>query len=279
MMKKNSQAGFTLIEIMIAIAIMAALTVYTAQSIQAALSISSKYGKRIEESSELRDVLGIMERDISLAFHYRDIYSTMNAELKKEKNKGQEQNDEEEKPSKNYTVFQGEKNQLHFSSLSHVRTGLDSKKSNQAEISYYVKPCEKKRTKKKQSVQCLWRRISNHIDKKIHEGGRAIALLEDVKSLSFRYVGENVEDGIAAEKEIDWKEKWLSGEGGEEKTRDKFPVAVEISISVNRIVDGKPVAQSMQSIARVRFPNNAKKKPATDESETEDSDDENEDNQ
>src|SRR5690606_21181322 len=64
--------GFTLIEVLIAIAILAVLSMYTAQSIQSAVQSKAKISSDLERTSTLRDAVKIIERDIQLAFNYRD---------------------------------------------------------------------------------------------------------------------------------------------------------------------------------------------------------------
>ena len=258
----SPESGFTLIEILLAIAIMATLTTYTAQSIQSALQTSRKYKKRIDESSELRSVLHIMERDINLAFHYRDIYTEMNDELKDKKDNDNSEDGESTPPPPNYTEFKGEKNSLHFTSLSNIRTALDSQESDQAEIGYYIKNCQPRGKKSSSSIPCLWRRLSPFLDEKVDEGGRAIVLLENVKALNLRYVGP-----LEEESEAKWQERWMTKEGADDKTRDKFPLAVEIELVVTRNVAGKDVEQKLSTIAQIRFPNNPRKEEESENTE------------
>ena len=128
-MTSRNQFGFTLIEVLISIMILATLTVFTAQSIQSALQTSKKYRAQIDEASELRDVLRIIESDINVAFHYRDIDKEMSEAIKKENQSKNENNgnapnienpNQPERP--NYTEFKGEKDSLHFTSLGNART-------------------------------------------------------------------------------------------------------------------------------------------------------------
>lgn len=65
-------SGFTLLEVVIAMMIMAFLSLFTVQSIQQALKTKAKVQKEIDKASTLRDALRIMERDINMAFNYRD---------------------------------------------------------------------------------------------------------------------------------------------------------------------------------------------------------------
>ena len=69
--RSKSAAGFTLLELLLAMSLMAFLSVMTMQSIQRALKTKAKLQKNIDLQSSIRDALRVMERDIQLAFHYR----------------------------------------------------------------------------------------------------------------------------------------------------------------------------------------------------------------
>ncbi len=69
----KSASGFTLLEVIIAMMIMAFLSLFTVDAIQKAVKTKAKVQKEIDKTSTLRDALRIMERDINMAFNYRDI--------------------------------------------------------------------------------------------------------------------------------------------------------------------------------------------------------------
>ncbi|NJL25449.1 MAG: type II secretion system protein [Calothrix sp. SM1_5_4] len=66
-------SGFTLIEVVIAMMILTFLSLFTMQAVQNAIKTKAKVQKEIDKTSTLRDALRIMERDINMAFNYRDI--------------------------------------------------------------------------------------------------------------------------------------------------------------------------------------------------------------
>ena len=94
----------------------------------------------------------------------------------------------------------------------------------------------------------MWRRISPVIDDKVDEGGDETVLLENVTDLKFRYLGPGSEE--------DWRQDWISGEGGDAITKNKFPYAVEITLEVQNknIKNDKPLA--MTAVAAIANPNN-----------------------
>ena len=69
---RNSR-GFTLIEVMIVLVIMATLSILSSQSIQQAIKNKIKLQTQVEDMSQVRDALKVIERDVNLAFHYTDL--------------------------------------------------------------------------------------------------------------------------------------------------------------------------------------------------------------
>src|SRR5690606_22958188 len=70
-MKKSS--GFTLIEVVIAMTIMAFLTVMVAQSMRRSADFKGKVQRNIDQRSAINSAMRIIERDINLAYHYQDV--------------------------------------------------------------------------------------------------------------------------------------------------------------------------------------------------------------
>lgn len=269
--------GFTLVEVAIAMLIMSFISVATVQAIQRALATRSKVQKDIDKNSTLRDALRIMERDINMAFNYRDptieLYNLAQQERKKADQAASGTGtggtgsgtatgtgtptttnplDEEkykQKEQKIVTHFIGEVESLDFTSLSNVRVTEDAKVSSQAEIGYRIKPC-RRRTTQEQSSRCLWRRISDYIhEEDITKHGQETVLLENITEFKLRYLGPG-RDG-------EWVDSWITNERGDDLTRFRFPYAVEITIAVK---DPDPKAKDktlrMTTVASIRNPNN-----------------------
>lgn len=303
-------AGFTLVEVIITMTILAFISIFLAQSMQSALSSKKKIQGRVDRDSKLRDALSVLRNDIKLSFNYRDINVELYNEAQKEREKRKKEkktistsstttggdstsgegssgdgstgsvdkpdtaatNTEENKPfvpkeQKIYTQFQGQADNLHFTSLSLPRVQANAQTSNQSEVSYFLKDCRGRLNKDHQS-KCLWRRTSAVIDEDLTTGGNEMALLEDVTEFKLRYLGPGTEG--------EWRDDWMSGEGGDAITKNKFPDAVEISIEVQD-KDTKENPISMTVVAPIRFPNNPNVLPTSDStSTTEDSTDDSE---
>ncbi len=263
------RSGFTLIEVVVAIAILAVLSIYTAQSIQRGIKSKAKIEKEIERTSVVRDALKVIERDINLAFNYRDINVSL-YNLAGQARTSQSPSASttpipgstqsavavpqaaaspfKPKEQKLLTAFLGSNKDISLTTLSGVRTQADTQTSDQVVVGYQVKDCTNRINKNLKS-RCLWRRLNPIISDDITKGGDETVLLENVTRFELRYLGPG--------KETEWIKDWSSGVKGDDSTRGKFPYAVEITIEAqNKNIPGdKPVA--MTWVASLRFPNNA----------------------
>jgi len=281
--------GFTLLEVIIAMMIMAFLSLFTVEAIQRALKTKTKVQKEIDKNATLRDALRIMERDINMAFNYRDINlelhnQTQDARQKKSKKAyvpdsklSAEENAKKKaeheaaqaaastsdgerfkkKEEKIATQFIGESEAIDFTSLSNIRMSEEQKISSQAEIGYKIKSCRRRSTQE-QSSKCLWRRVSNYIHEDITKAGEETVLLENVTEFKLRYLGPGKDD--------EWVDQWItSDKGGDDTTKNKFPYAVEITLAVkDTTTDAKDKVLRMTAVAAIRNPNNKKEAPKTD---------------
>lgn len=280
--------GFTLLEVLIAMAILAFVTIFTAQAISTALKNRTKVQGEIERTSGVRDALKIMENDINRAFHHSDINIALYNAAAKERNR---KIDEAQKgagagsittptptptpnpntggmgtgavttPTNNYaqmeklklkeekqlTHFMGEAEKLDFTTLSNARISSDERTSDQAEIGYFLREC-KSRSDRSKSSRCLIRRVSPIIDNDITKDGEETALLENVLALEFRYLGPPAPP--------EWTDLWLTNERGDDRTKNKFPDAVEVTLEAKDVNDANAKAVRMTMVAGIRNPNN-----------------------
>lgn len=281
---QNSRSGFTLLEVLIAITLLATLMAFTAQSVLRSSRDKVKLQGEIDRDSRLTNALRTMERDINMAFHHRQIVTEVEKEVKKAnqaqgQGQGQGQgtgnttgattgatagatgattgqqpgnpngnqgfDDFEVHEYPQLTQFMGTEKSIHFTSLSHVRTQKDSPESDQQEVGYYLESCDAKN--EGDATQCLWRRASAYIDENVDKGGGSVLLLAGVKDLKFRFYGEE---------KLDWVSAWRTDQGGDDATKDKFPLAVEVTLSVTE----KGKESSVSTVVPILFPNNIPKK-------------------
>lgn len=272
-MKKSS--GFTMIELMITITILGTLTLLTAQSIQQAVKAKVKLQDQIDDVSRMRDALRLLERDINLAYHYRDLEKEIDQLVKKkpanqQQQQGggtipaggsfpgdpgpltneaqtQQQQERREVPRKDpETHWVGTEDSLNFVTMNNARTVRNSRQADFIEVGYSLRDC-KSLTEGGGSSKCLWRRSSPHVDLDVTKGGDEVALLEHVTEFKLRYMGKGKQD---------WATSWRTDAQGDAASKGKFPQAVEISVTVDKKIAGKSKKYSMQLIVPIHFPNN-----------------------
>lgn len=273
----NNHKGFTLIEIVIALTIMATLTVLSNQSIQQAIKSKLKLQEQVEEMSKVRDALRVIERDINLAYHYRDIQVEFDAEVFKQRKvtspatnppppgsvppaapaaedpsaflndpKTKEKYQNRKDPT---TQFAGKDDGLDFATTNVGRIADGELMADFGKVGYSLRSCKK--IDQTGNSQCLVRRFSGILEGDVTKGGSDTVLLEDVSEFKLRYLGKGKQD---------WVGSWDS-RAGDAVSKNAFPEAVEISLSTEvASADKTPGAKkkkiSMQIVAAIRFPNN-----------------------
>ncbi len=198
--RASAQAGFTLMEIMVSVAILAGMTTL----LWGSFSISSRTKRRVEEIEEryhqIRLAMGRMAREMSMAF------------LSKNEVPG---------ALKPRTMFISLKNSgiddLTFSGLSHVPLKDSAKECDQSIIRYYAAPDPDNRSRTH-----LMRRESRRLGgDRPGETGPADILLEDVIALHFQFFDE-----VANE----WRDGWNTTAADGQP--DRLPAKVRITVTV-----------------------------------------------
>ncbi|MCB0348194.1 MAG: prepilin-type N-terminal cleavage/methylation domain-containing protein [Bdellovibrionales bacterium] len=286
------KSGFTLLEVVIAITIMASLAYLSAISISNAITAKNQLQTRIDVSAETRTALKVIEKDIKSAFHYNNFNYDLLVEIRRDQLRAanpdsktpQDENEpppppdpvpkagqpptSQDGPAKKTVVnliedylskykkatdlsqFLGGKEALSFTSLNHVRRFQDAQESDQMEVGYYLAECRELLSEKRS--QCLWRRESPFIDKKVDEGGGSSVLMENVTSLTFQYkTKKEMEDP-----DTDWRDVWRSDESGDAATKGKFPDVVKVSIEAE--IKGRKIKHV--AIIPIDFVNNKEAK-------------------
>jgi len=253
---RNSQAGFTLIEMLITVGILATMTILATQSIQQAIKSKVKIQEQIDDVSRMRDALRLIDGDINQAFHYRDVETEITELMnKKTLAPGQApppptaptpQDPSMARRSNPVTNFMGTENAMDFVTMNNARMIRNMKQADFMEVGYSLKSC-KSLGGEDGSSQCLWRRSTSWVDEDVTKGGDEIVLLENISEFKLRYIGKGKED---------WVSVWRTDEGGDSSSKGKFPTAVEISLTVEHGTGTKKKKYMMQIVSQVRFPNN-----------------------
>lgn len=269
------RSGFTLIEVLIAIAILATMGTLAAQSIQQAIKQKKKIQEQVDITSRMRDGMRLLERDIQLAYHHRDWEKEMMLAMKKNST----QNKNPTTPGANQgtnplaaptltvandsdpysgamveapridpvTHFMGSEHELHFVTMNNARLSKNTIQADHIEVGYALKDC--KSIDGKSSSKCLWRRSSAWVDRDVTKGGEEVVLLEDVTEFSLRYLGRGKQD---------WVKEWKTNEAGDGATKGVFPSSVEISLTLEKGGENseKKKKYSVQIVVPIHFPNN-----------------------
>ncbi len=273
----TSRKGFTLLEVMIVLVIMATLSVLSSQSIQQAIKNKIKIQTQVQDMSEVRDALKVIERDVNLAFHYSDLETELKDMIKKkrvEQSKGTPQaggittttttqpgtpapavynpNDPNDPLNKKavdridpVTNFVGHENEVFFPTLNSSRLNEGTQQADFIKVGYVLQSC-KRPGQETASKSCLVRKSSNVVEGDITKQEDGVILLTDVSEFKLRYFGKGKQD---------WVNDWNS-ETGDGQIKNRFPDAVEISLTVEKGNTDKKKKISMQLVVPIRFPNN-----------------------
>lgn len=282
--------GFTLLEVMIVVSIMGTLTVLSSQAIQQAIKNKVKLQSQIDDMSEVRDALKVIERDLNLAFHYSDLELELKELIKKKKQElckgsttttnqsttastaaptsttttlagavkpGCEAEDPMSPANKKpehradpVTHFVGKEDELYFATLNSSRLSEGTLQADFLKVAYLLQSCKKPGADSQPGKSCLVRRSSAVVEGDITKGGEIVVLLEDVTEFKLRYYGKGKQD---------WVSEWDSI-NGDATAKNRFPDAVEISLKTEKGNDKDRSAKkkkiSMQLLVPIRFPNN-----------------------
>ncbi|MBI4040419.1 MAG: prepilin-type N-terminal cleavage/methylation domain-containing protein [Deltaproteobacteria bacterium] len=219
--------GFTLIEVMVALAIFSFIAMATGGSVSRSTFIQKRIEKEWMHIHSLRTVFHILQRDLSLAFH-----------VPKEKMAGTTflKGQFEENPYFK-TYFMGRATSLSFTSLAHRKLYRSAHESELCEIGYSVE-----QDKDNAQIQNLTRRKSPVVDEQPESGGEKLVLFENIKKIQFRYYSK---------KQDRWTEDWNSQA---RDTEDLFPDAVELELTYLEPPQDKEKIHKLSVI--VQNPNN-----------------------
>ncbi|MEM1417143.1 MAG: type II secretion system protein GspJ [Myxococcota bacterium] len=203
-MRRGSEAGITLIEAMVSIAILSMVSA----AVWGGFSQTARNKQRVEEDLERQHViqaaLARMAREISMAYVSAQVNPSPSLEVTE-------------------TCFVGDDrsrgDRLDFTSFGHRRLYRDAHESDQNEVSYFVT------RHPEEDVLVLARREQNRIDEDCRRGGRIEILLEDVEGLDFEYL-----DPTTGEWQLEWTT--IENEASVTGQPNLLPVQVKITLSV-----------------------------------------------
>jgi type II secretion system protein J len=202
--RERGERGFTLIEIMLALAILATLMALTWGTVSSSFRFRRATLDKFDRYRTVQQAMDRMSREISMAF-------VTNIGLVATNDRG----------DVNYvTGFFGENDTLSFTSLAHVRTRTDEAASEQCEISYRL---ETQRGMDGEMHQNLVHREDSTIDDEPEEGGVLYPMLRDVVRVRFEYWDPTRE--IAGEA---WIDSWDAVNDHEGQLPSRVRITLEV---------------------------------------------------
>jgi prepilin-type N-terminal cleavage/methylation domain-containing protein len=268
----KSNKAFTLIEVVLAVAILASLSITIASSISQALKAKKKIQAEVTDVSSLRDTMKVLRADIHQAYNHVDFEKEISDQVNKPNpqqnvtagpsSRQQQGPLSPTKPRENKredprTEFWGTENKLNFITMNNGRMTASDLQADFVEVGYELKAC-RNLSKPEQNSQCLYRRIQKILDKDIEKGGLETVILENITEFNLRYLVEGKED---------WIKEWKSSGGltnaqSTSTGRSIFPDAVEVTLAIEREFDSgtgpKKKKYSLQYVIPLHFPNNLK---------------------
>lgn len=217
--------GFTLLEVLLALAIFSLIALTTSNQINVIRNTKDTALGQIEQFDAMRSAIAVIRQDLGQSFHKR--YHDLGTVIETKVTRGE--------PAP-HTVFDGRKNQLIFTSLSHRNYYATRNDGLQAEISYFLQDADKS------GRATLMKRESSMIDSNLFEGGALYALLEGVTQLEFKFWDDKLSK---------WTDDWNSDAG---VTRDLFPKAISVLIATWDPKQGREIR--IQTSFKIAFPNN-----------------------
>lgn len=204
---RRRQAGMTLVEAMVSVAILAIVSVMVFGGFSQTMRNKSRIEAQGDRAHVIRVAMERMCREMQSAFVSLDVnLSSQLASMR--------------------TVFhgrhQGRGSRLDFTSFSHRRLYRDAHESDQNELGYFLS--EHRDDETRETHRVLVRRESRRIDDDPEEGGQQMILVEDVREFELMYF-----DPIS----LQWVDGWDTA--GTETNR--LPAQVRIRLVVPSLLD------------------------------------------
>jgi general secretion pathway protein J len=231
---RHHSRGFTLVEVITALAILAIMSVLVWQTMAISFRTKSRVTEIADRYHEGRQVISRMVREMRMAY-----LSGFINELELE-----------ERPPV-VTRFLGNEDELYFATTSHLRLHANARESDQSEVHYFL---ERGELRGEYRGKTLMRRESARVDDRPDRGGAVWPVVEGVKELKFEYWDSDSEIADDA-----WRRDWDSQD---ELSGGELPARVRITLVLEGPGGGKDIRFVAQAKPKVRKPLDLSNQPA-----------------
>ncbi|MGM0558344.1 MAG: type II secretion system protein GspJ [Myxococcota bacterium] len=215
----HQEAGFTLIEVLVAVSIMASLTAVMWISVSSMFQTRDVVTERFERYQIMRVSMDRISRELASAYLAGPEHGGEEIPGEEEDQRtglqGGEQDGEEagglnqrdQDDIVQYGMI-GREDEISFTAFAHVRTVEGELASRHAEISYFL---ERRRSDEGELVNSLMRREDVTPDDDIEDGGEVYTMIPNVEEIEFEYwdpgpVRLGTKEEVAEEGK--WKDQW-----------------------------------------------------------------------
>ena len=219
----DRQLGFTLIEVLISVALFATISVSIVVSMSNSFEVKRKVTALNERYHEGRQVIRRVTREVRMAF--------LRAQPPEEV--------QEEQPAV-LTRFLGEEDEIYFANNAHIRLRAEGRESDQSEVAYFLRRPSYDTPYRSPT---LFRRESRRVDDRPDRGGMTWPVVDGVKSFKLEYWDDAKEIGDDA-----WQRSWDSDDN------ELLPARVRITLELERLNTRQVIRFVAQAAPKIRRP-------------------------
>lgn len=165
---RTAQRGFTLIEVLMAVAILATAAILILGTMQGSVRMQDTSRKISDANLAAVTTMRRMVSELNMAFYVSSVSEDV----------------AENREIRYRTIFDGKREEITFTTMAYQQRFSDEAGGDQAAITYRV---ERRRDRNGRNRSVLIRREEAPIDERPERGGRITEVLEDVRRIRFEY--------------------------------------------------------------------------------------------
>ncbi len=219
--RRLAQRGFTLVEVMIALGLLLAVSAALWRSMSLTFDTKARVTTINERYHEGRLTLVRMARELRMALLIKPVPEIFR----------------EEDPAV-ITRFKGGDDEVHFATTAHIPLYANAQESDQCEIAYDLRPAP---NKNEYRGKTLYRRESARIDDRPDRGGAVWPVVDGVKELKFEYWDDKGDFGGES-----WRNDWDSDDD------ELLPARIRITLVLESPDNGPDIRLVAQAAPRIR---------------------------